>query len=183
MRQNDCFVNKWQLPFYEKFSKNIPKQTTFDSMISLESEEITAMFKFLSKPQPYLNIRLGLTIKWLCTTTTETQCQQYLSCYWPDFDETLKVGSWEHLEQFATVTVTFVQSTFVLAAFVHIRISGYCPMLIKLFGPSYLGALFFLDYFFSSPNFLWPKYILDKICCTLFIARFFHQNLLYPKVL
>ena len=26
---------------------------------------------------------------------TQTQCQQYLSCYWPDFDETLKVGSWE----------------------------------------------------------------------------------------
>ena len=42
MRQNDCFVNKWQLTFYEKFSKSIPKQTTFDSMISLESEEITA---------------------------------------------------------------------------------------------------------------------------------------------
>ena len=29
---------------------------------------------------------------------TQTQCQQYLSCYWPDLDETLKVGSWEHLE-------------------------------------------------------------------------------------
>ena len=24
--------------------------------------------------------------------------QEYLSCYWPDFDETLKVGSCEHLE-------------------------------------------------------------------------------------
>ena len=22
--------------------------------------------------------------------------QEYLSCYWPDFDETLQVGSWEH---------------------------------------------------------------------------------------
>ena len=30
---------------------------------------------------------------------TQTQCQQYLSCYWPDFDETLNIGSWEHLEQ------------------------------------------------------------------------------------
>ena len=28
--------------------------------------------------------------------TTETQCQQYLSFYWPDFDETLNIGSWEH---------------------------------------------------------------------------------------
>ena len=32
--------------------------------------------------------------------TTETQCQQYLSCYWPDLDETLKVGSCEHLNRF-----------------------------------------------------------------------------------
>ena len=37
------------------------------------------------------------------TTTThpplQTQCQQYLSCYWSDFDQNLKVGSLEHLEQ------------------------------------------------------------------------------------
>ena len=32
-------------------------------------------------------------------TTTQTQCQQYLSCYLHDFDETLNVGSCEHLEQ------------------------------------------------------------------------------------
>ena len=44
-------------------------------------------------------------------TTTETQCQQYLSCYWLDFDETLKVGSWEHLEQIPTVIVTSVQAS------------------------------------------------------------------------
>ena len=41
--------------------------------------------------------RLGFTWKWLYTTTHQnhiyTQCQQFLSCYWPDFDETLKVGS------------------------------------------------------------------------------------------
>ena len=47
--------------------------------------------------------KLDLTGKWLCTplptptTITynpppQTQCQQYLSCYWPDFDQTLKVG-------------------------------------------------------------------------------------------
>ena len=46
--------------------------------------------------------------------------QQYLSCYWPDFDQTLKVGSWEHLEQIRTDIVTFVQATFALATFVHI---------------------------------------------------------------
>ena len=52
--------------------------------------------------------------------------QEYLSCCRPDFDETLKVGSWEHLEQIPTVTVPFVQAifvqaTFVLVTFVHIR--------------------------------------------------------------
>merc|ERR1711942_272283 len=57
--------------------------------------------------------------------TTETQYQQYLSCYKLNFDETLKVGSCEHQEQIPTVMVTFVQATFVLVTFVHIRnISG-----------------------------------------------------------
>ena len=32
----------------------------------------------------------------------KTQCQEYLSCYWPNLDETLKVASWEHLEQIPT---------------------------------------------------------------------------------
>ena len=45
----------------------------------------------------------------------------YLSCYWPDFDQTLKVGSWEPLEEIPTAIVSFVQATFVLATFVHIR--------------------------------------------------------------
>merc|ERR1712208_30106 len=36
------------------------------------------------------------------TTTThhnpppKTQCRQYLSCYLPDFNKTLKLGSWDH---------------------------------------------------------------------------------------
>ena len=52
------------------------------------------------------------------TPPTQTQCHEYLSCYWPDFDKNLKLGSWEHLEKFPTVTVTFVQTTFVLATFI-----------------------------------------------------------------
>merc|ERR1711942_446121 len=57
--------------------------------------------------------------------TTETQYQQYLSCYLLDFGETLKVASCEHQEQIPTVMVTFVQAIFVLATFVHNRnISG-----------------------------------------------------------
>ena len=39
----------------------------------------------------------------------------------PDFDETLKIASWEHLEQIPTGTLTFVQATFVLVTFVLIR--------------------------------------------------------------
>ena len=34
------------------------------------------------------------------TPPTQTQCQQYLSCFWPHFNETLNVGYWEHLEQY-----------------------------------------------------------------------------------
>ena len=39
--------------------------------------------------------------------------QEYLSCYSPDFNQTLKVGSWDHLDQILAVMVTFVQTTFV----------------------------------------------------------------------
>merc|ERR1711954_206802 len=39
--------------------------------------------------------------------------QQYLSCYWPDLDQTLNKGSWENIQHITTVTVTFVQATFV----------------------------------------------------------------------
>ena len=39
----------------------------------------------------------------------------------PDFDETLKIGIWEHLKQIPTVMLTFVQATFVLVTFVHFR--------------------------------------------------------------
>ena len=54
-------------------------------------------------------------------TLTGTQCWQYLSCYWPDLDQTLNKGSLEHIQQITTVTTTFVQTTFVLGTFVHIR--------------------------------------------------------------
>ena len=64
----------------------------------------------------------------------KTQCRQYLSCYLHNFDQALKIGSWNDLEQILTVTVTFVQAIFVLATFVHIRnISAVTdPILTKL---------------------------------------------------
>ena len=46
--------------------------------------------------------------------------QQYIICYWPNLDQTLNKGSWEHKQQITTVTTTFVQATFVLGTFVQI---------------------------------------------------------------
>ena len=50
------------------------------------------------------------------------------------FDETLNIGSRDHLEQTPTVSVTFVRATYVLATFVHIRIISAVtdPILTKL---------------------------------------------------
>ena len=60
--------------------------------------------------------------------------QEYLSYYCPDFDETLNVASWEHLEQISTFKLTIIQATFVLGTFAHIgNISAVTdPMLPKL---------------------------------------------------
>ena len=81
--------------------------------------------------------------------TTQTQCQQYLSCYWPDFDETLKVGSWKHLEPISTIKLTFVPATFVLATFVHTKNNSAItdPILTKLFYPIFWWSLIFLTNF------------------------------------
>ena len=46
---------------------------------------------------------------------------EYLSCYLPDFDETLNVASWEHLEHSLGIKLTFVKATLVLGTFSHIR--------------------------------------------------------------
>ena len=35
--------------------------------------------------------------RWLTVTVTFVQQQEYLSCYWPDFDKTLKVASLDHI--------------------------------------------------------------------------------------
>ena len=66
--------------------------------------------------------------------TTQTQSQQYLSCYLTDFDQTLKEGYWDTLEQTPTAIMIFVQATFVLTIFVHIKnISAVTdPIFIKL---------------------------------------------------
>ena len=64
---------------------------------------ITSMKElFLSQPQLNLNSnqKLGLTWKWLQTiTTTQTLCHQYLSCYCPNFNQTLKEGLLDQQQQ------------------------------------------------------------------------------------
>ena len=82
-----------------------------------------------------------MTVHTTPTTTTQTQYQEYLSCYLLDFDKTLKVGAWEHLEQIPTVTVTFVRATFIQVTFVHIRnVSGVTdPIFMKPNG-KFLGT-------------------------------------------
>ena len=43
------------------------------------------------------------------------------SYYWPDFNQTLKVGSCDYIELIPSVMVIFVQTTYVLATFINIR--------------------------------------------------------------
>ena len=89
-------------------------------------------------PRLKLNTKIGLHTHHQPTThhppTIQTLRQQYLSCYWPDWDQTLNKGSWELIQQITTVTTTFVQATFVLGTFVHIsNISAVTgPIWIKL---------------------------------------------------
>ena len=83
------------------------------------------LFLVLSNPQLNHNstqAHQNINLVWLdmkitlhTTTFNVNQCQQYLSCYGHDFDETLKVGSWEHQEQITTVIVTSFKATFALS--------------------------------------------------------------------
>ena len=92
----------------------------------------------------------------------------YLSCYWPDFDQTSKKSSWNPLSQMQTITVAFAMATFVLATFVHIRnISAVTdPILTKQFA----GGLNFFNQHFYNQNFLWTKF---------YLIKFFSINLFY----
>ena len=100
---------------------------------------------FLSKPQLNVNSttiqpKLGLTRKWLCKPPHPTTPPQKLNVRNisavtdPDFDQALNVVSWDYLEQILAVPVTFVQATFVLVTFVHIKIISAVtdPILMKL---------------------------------------------------
>ena len=83
-----------------------------------------------TQPQPKITL-VGFDMKMTLhphpPLTTQTQCQQYLSCYQPDFDETLSVDSWEHLEQIPIVKATFVLAT------LHLSILGISQLLLTQF--------------------------------------------------
>ena len=81
--------------------------------------------------------------------------QEYLICYWSDFDQTLKVVSWDNFLQMPIVMVTFIQATFVLATFIHIRnISAVTEVILaKLFWADILGAIIFWANILFYPNF------------------------------
>ena len=85
--------------------------------------------------------------------------QSYLSCYWANFDQTLKIDSWENLEVIPTLMATFVQETFV-----HFRnISAVTdPILTELFLPNFLRALIF-----------WPKILFHPIHNNFLDQNFF----------
>ena len=147
------------------------------------------------------------TWSWLCftpVTTTRTRRTRtptkYLSCYWPDFDQTLNVGTWEPLEQIPTVTVTFVHATFVLVT--YISISGISQMLLAWFWLNFKGRFLGLSLTDANcygdicqgnicPGNICPyqKYIscywsdFDQTFWTQFLGAFFGpRNLLYPKL-
>ena len=66
------------------------------------------------------------------------RCQQCLSLYSPDFDKTLKVGYWEHLEHILNFIGTFVYATFVLTR-PHLSISGVSRLLLTRFWWDFKG--------------------------------------------
>ena len=97
-------ICKMKLVYFQRGLPQVPR--SMSHLISQSVSQLICAFLFFKT-----HIRVLL----------QTQCQQYLRCYLPDFDETLKVISCEHLEEIPTVTVTFVHATLVLAIFVYIR--------------------------------------------------------------
>ena len=68
------------------------------------------------------------------TTTTENSMSAISQLFLTRFDQTLKIGSLDHLEQIPSVIVTFVHATFVHVTFVHIRnISAVTALILTRF--------------------------------------------------
>ena len=121
-----------------------------------------------TQQQRNLNVVGGWTRKWLCTPPppppTQTQCQQYLSCYWPDFDQTLKVGSWEHLEQIPTVRWYLSRQHL---SWWHLSISAISQLLLARFWPNFKGR-------FLGPSLTDLNYHGTFVQATFVLATFVH---------
>ena len=106
--------------------------------------------------------------------------QQYLSCYWPNFDQISKSALWDHpYQQMSTVTVTFVRATFDLAT--------VCPyqLLLNQFWQNFKGK--FLEPSWADaiwPNFLTLNYISAKVFQTKFLLdqKFFWTKFFWTKI-
>ena len=83
--------------------------------------------------------------------------QQYLRCYWPDFDPILKVYSWDRFEHNPTVIMTFVQATL---SWYHLSTLVIYQLLLSQFDQAFrtqfLQALIFYIKNFLDKNFVWP---------------------------
>ena len=73
-----------------------------------------------------------------------SEMRPYLSSYWPDFDQTLKVGSWDPLEQIPTVRWHLSRQHLSRR---HLSISVISQLLLAWFWPNFEG------------RFLWPFWI------------------------
>ena len=114
---------------------------------------------------------------------------EYLSCYLPNFDQTLNQGFWNHLQQMPTVMVTFVQSYLSRQhlSWQHLSIQEYLSCFLANFDQTFSIQIFGHPIFFTkilfAQNFVWPKSFWIQIFfdITSFWHKFLRQNFLLPK--
>ena len=91
---------------------------------------------------------------------------KYLKCHWPNFDETLKVASWEHLEQIPTIKLTFVYGIFVLGTSVYIRNLNRCwpnfNETLKVISREYLEQIPTFKLTFDEATFVLVTFVLIR---------------------
>ena len=109
----------------------------------------------------------------------ETQYQQYISCYWPEFDQTfwtqfLEAFFWTtHLLTQIFFGPTIFWSNFFLVKFVYQKFSVFkIPWNRNFFGSNYFDQKFFWPYSFQH-KFFWSR---DSL-----VPKSFGPNIFQPK--